>query len=436
VSRPAQSRKGRTLLAIVLLVLASFGALSGAAFWAGVNLDAKAKSLGDHLENASRVGLVTRLDDLVVPAQDPKQDALPDLMRAYEIWQGMSHDDQDRLNALASNIVAGRARRTDYVRFARATAGATDMMDALRLASAKDECSVQQAEAWNSPEHRQFAQFVRKGVRMIAAEAVSAGLAGNLVRAEALLVGATRLTHHLGAQSSVGPLLRQTAAELEVQRALIRIVNANRDLPLATAQLIRRQQDRLGPMPSIARGLSGELALVLAALDDEEHTGLDRVPGGPFFRDIAKAGVTEIWVRHFRKLPNDPTDLNGAERVLIGMGREGEDTAFYGQYVLGYESVVPRLRDVLTRRRLALAAARVLELRAADVDLSDPSVIGNLGIDPHSGQQLRVQTNERSLILYSVGRDGVDNGGTPPDGDNPFSDILFVLPHTYPARPR
>jgi hypothetical protein len=187
------------------------------------------------------------------------------------------------------------------------------------------------------------------------------------------------------------------------------------------AALIERFLTLAGPLPTAADMLRGEPALMLHALSDAKRTGLENVPAGAFFADVGKSGALEIWNRYFRKLPDDPYDLNGAEAVLIAMDKEAEDTQFYGRYVDGYDLVVPTLRDQLARRRLAEAA--VLYLKSGQLD--------NLPEDPHSGNPLLVKRTAEQVTIYSVGRDGLDNDAKEREFGQKASlvyDILFRLP--------
>jgi hypothetical protein len=432
VGTTRRSSKGRFILGFIVLGVVSLGGLTGAAFWAGNSLDSKAKRLNANLGAADRLGVATSLQDLRVEAERPEQDAREDLLEAYDAWRALSEKERNELSYLSQVVVSGSARAGQYSRFYRRITALPELMEPVRRASVKNEYSIETPEPWNDTEGKAYAQFVREAVRLVGAQAVMYGRFGSLPEAEAYLAGSARLIRHLGAQASFSPMLRRCSAEIEIQRAAMRIAQANSEKTDLVAGMLRRQQLRFGPMPSATDVMRGELALVLHHLGDAEKTGLQKVPAGHFFEDVAKSGVAEIWTRHYRKLPHNPYDQNGAERVLIAMTKEAEETPFYGQYINGYDRMMPMLRDTLTRRRLALLAARALELRAEGKPIEDGSVIGRDGIDPWSGEPLKVKDLvNRTLLLYSVGRDMRDDGGKEREtGENasPFYDIRFRLP--------
>ena len=56
-----------------------------------------------------------------------------------------------------------------------------------------------------------------------------------------------------------------------------------------------------------------------------------------------------------------------------------------------------------------------------------PEWILTVPLDPFDGKPLRMKRTERGLIVYSIGPDGNDDGGTPFDSEKKTGDITFTL---------
>jgi hypothetical protein len=86
---------------------------------------------------------------------------------------------------------------------------------------------------------------------------------------------------------------------------------------------------------------------------------------------------------------------------------------------------------------LALAAAAHQAARGAypvDGSALVPEFIARVPMDPFSGEPLRLLPQEGGLIIYSVGPNGVDDGGAELDLVRKSGDLTFVLGSAYAAR--
>jgi hypothetical protein len=412
---------------VIALAFGSCGVLGGFAFWFGTSLDAKARNLHSLLSEAHAAGIYTEVSDLIVQAP-PDEDAWPEIEAGYSEWRKLPKSDRNLVLGIARGIFYNRNEDVAIERLNALEAKAPAVFERLRAAGARSECSVQKPELWRDRATMAKWDYVREGIRLLACQAILAEKSGRRGEVESLLIEASRLVRFLGAQRSYLPLTQQCAGELELQRALTRIIYLRAQDPSSTAALIRREQERLGPMVSARDVLTGDLALVNASLNDPKENGMENIPGEPMFADAAQAGVTEIWTHFYRQLPTDPEDLNGAEKVLMQMSKTGEQTPLYGRYVKNYEYTVPLFRDVLARRRLADMAATILESRAAGKgDAVDPSKF----VDPDSGEPMKMIRRDHELVLYSYGRDMKDNHGKEREYGRDASlvyDVLLRLP--------
>lgn len=106
--------------------------------------------------------------------------------------------------------------------------------------------------------------------------------------------------------------------------------------------------------------------------------------------------------------------------------------------------IVPALNKVIlrsvqaeARRRLAQLGLALTRHRArhdgalpASLDALDPSLIPGIPIDPYTGKPLLLKVGPTTWTLYSVGPDGVDDGGKPLDPDAGLEgkgDLIFTL---------
>jgi hypothetical protein len=131
----------------------------------------------------------------------------------------------------------------------------------------------------------------------------------------------------------------------------------------------------------------------------------------PTYLTLATHRVAEV------RLP--PPDQAAAERAFAAEVRALPKQAIFTRLLL---PAVEKL-GVAERRRLAvlrctavcLAAERFRKARAAwpeSLDKLVPAQLAAVPLDPFDGQPLRYRRTEDGVVVYSVGPDGEDNGGT------------------------
>lgn len=85
-------------------------------------------------------------------------------------------------------------------------------------------------------------------------------------------------------------------------------------------------------------------------------------------------------------------------------------------------------------RRLAEIALAMCRYRAKNgkypenLDILVPDFIAFVPLDPFDGKPMRLKQTEGELIIYSIGPDGIDNGGAAYDKETKKGDIIFELP--------
>jgi hypothetical protein len=116
-------------------------------------------------------------------------------------------------------------------------------------------------------------------------------------------------------------------------------------------------------------------------------------------------------------MPSDDNDLETYGRVLLAMDKDiFADDSLTGR-VIG--RLWPDLTDLvgqgktsLAKRRVLQVAVRLLQIRLAEGQ--QPNALpdfGEITVDPVTLKLLRYMKTKRGFILYSVGGDGIDDGG-------------------------
>ncbi len=195
----------------------------------------------------------------------------------------------------------------------------------------------------------------------------------------------------------------------------------------------------LGPVPSIKHALAGEIVLEQAIIGHAQETfaksinpanvpGIVKLAHFAAVRDAMQAANLQYWRELYGRIPNDPTDAMSASDAL----RQGDATIRHtNDWRLGFtREATPSFlmvaeavgRQVAERRALvALATYMTRESKGTITDwsLGRPTDL----VDPFSGGPLKViQKPHGGIIVYSVGVNGIDDGGSPTD------DIVAAYP--------
>ena len=405
----------------------------GAGGWVMKTVAERAGGLPSVSQRARSLGLAVTVDDLRRKVE-PDRDALPAVLRAGHALAAL--DDSADIYRLGDTILSFEASDAQKARLWAAIRRAEPILRPLREASQYPDMSVPEPEIRFDPRPQPPGDILNFGVLMFASEALLAGERGDLVRArQALRLGRGLLP--LIAAEKTYPLFRTRCwAEIRLQRALVRVVQENIRRPEAVAML-RDFQGELGPLPSVRAALAGDLALSLDAIARRKEEDVEQLPLADAFKDMGRSDVIEIFIRAVERLPQDPGDFAAIDKVLNQMEDEADEAPIYGGYAKGYRSILHALKDVITRRRLAVVTLAMLDrVRQGDIPKELPD-LGAEGIDPHSGEPFRLKRVNDRLIVYSVGRDGLDDDGRehPPKRLGVQTrDVIFAIPLSAPKR--
>jgi len=199
------------------------------------------------------------------------------------------------------------------------------------------------------------------------------------------------------------------------------------------SQLFERTIDR----PAFGHTLAGERAAVLGAI--ETIVGTSR--GAALFNAITGIGDADRlgYLRVMDQLMKQAEDPLGQ---AVDINAMIEDVP---SYCMATRTMGPAMRASLLTERQSDAATQTLLVGLAAkryqlahdtlperLDLLVPDYLDAVPADPFDGKPLRYKLTDTGVIVYSVGKDGVDNGGKELDVRGQRfqagTDIVFIIP--------
>jgi len=267
-------------------------------------------------------------------------------------------------------------------------------------------------------------------------------------------------TEHLAA--SIG-LVRSLRNEPGIISQLVRM-SCIESTQSALEQTMARVQLRPAQRAELAALFKAEErteTLVRAAAGERCNIDGSYLAGGPLYRELTEKVpfLGELWLRlsggavesrlfclrwltrgvGVARLPlNQRFEASrrvSAELEAACTGKSSGDT-FIGQVMLGmlapaYDRLVCQDMSCFARLRAARTALAVEGFREAEgrlpqsLDELVPKHLDTVPLDPFDGKPLRFKKREKGYVVYSIGEDGVDNGGAPVEeaegADVPFA---------------
>jgi hypothetical protein len=231
--------------------------------------------------------------------------------------------------------------------------------------------------------------------------------------------------------SMIGMLV-QIAVEGASERVLDRLIDAHsQDRAFLTAA--KRLHDGFGPLANFRRAMMGELIIgrigiatlksprEFTAMDDEvKPTAFETAFfQSPIVHDAFDAKLLHFYRWLINHIPSDPSQWEAAEQASKNTGKlveEDHSLANYLNQILFpvFSQAAEAIGTMQTRRNLTDTALRLLQQRAETGKL--PKFLPHYGataVDPFSKNPLIYRREGAGFILYGVGQDRIDNGGTP-----------------------
>lgn len=174
--------------------------------------------------------------------------------------------------------------------------------------------------------------------------------------------------------------------------------------------------------------LRREVLAIVTFLRNQEHwerTAANRKPedlrlDGPPATEEGRAKLTawlEAWTPILRQANGRQPDFGRLEHDLIKTAAEAEkdqrpEAALNRELFSAYPELFDLLRTAVANQVLLQELAKVVSFQRTNgrfpARLSD---LGNPALDPFTGAPLKYRVRENGVILFSVGRDGQDDGG-------------------------
>lgn len=232
---------------------------------------------------------------------------------------------------------------------------------------------------------------------------------------------------------------------------------AFRETELAAMQMAVSKAD---DMDSAARGFIGERAFFISGLSDPDGFGLmaasrltppsgvEEIISEVFVQPLAR--LSGFWQRDLRfgidalstniawaRLP-DPQRVHATTNwsAIIAQAKSG----YYimtGMLLPAMEKFIARDVNHRAQARTALVALAIERFRLAnngklpsELPSLIPAYLEKVPIDPFDGQPLRYKRTDKGYMVYSIGPDGVDDGGIEgPAGPKPKAlwDVTFIV---------
>jgi hypothetical protein len=178
----------------------------------------------------------------------------------------------------------------------------------------------------------------------------------------------------------------------------------------------------VAPAPPDYRGLDERIA---RTSDDELRKAVSLISA--YFGDLVKLGGQPV-IEQLRSMPEIKTYAPGTDDlsdVIRGLASPLDSA------IRAFGRNLATIRA--TQGLVALRRWRLTHEGQLPESLSQATEAAGLDplIDPYDGQPLRMATVDGRAVVYSVGRDGVDDGGrVDSENDNKPGDLIFTLPNS------
>lgn len=413
-----------------------------------------AETLPGLLAQAEKEGIPLKWEQLD-PHLLPENNAAPLYVQASEKFVKLPGQAAIDQNLFPVEGDAGAAKRREALK------ACAEILPLLEIASKRPHCFFERdwSQTWLEGAYGNSARQLKSLIKLACAQAEWDARAARMDSCFAWLqVGAT-ISRHMGEEPSMMGWMMQSSMEEIVVNSMQRVVKPSR-ISLPQVDLLRKIVGTLNATPEL--GLRGEFLARFRLYDDidkifEQFPPQDRwesyaeaLPWSQptiYFsrraflptlqdRDLVtrafQARLLGRWIPFFRAVEaarGDHKKLAAATETLgmaISNGTHRMDRAEDQMNALdGY--IGGTLRQDLTRHRQSRQMLDVLAFRARTGRLpKDLREAGTPQFDPFDGALLRYRPQGDGFVIYSVGENGVDEGGMPQRGYQ--GDILFQLP--------
>lgn len=285
---------------------------------------------------------------------------------------------------------------------------------------------------------------IKLGVRLLVARGDMRLRQGEIPEAFEDFQAAGRLTQLASQEPTVIASLEavagQSVIEAELERAIWRLGRRPDLFPKIEAVI-----QSFGQIEDMRHSLRGEIVLsrvALLTMGRGRYRDMFPSPAAPmtltfgryqFGRDLFDAYAIRYWRELWNSLPADPNDTRGAYLAMKQAERHlAHQQAWPYAYIKAASPTLSGAAQIisseLARRRVLLACAYLLSVGGTRPPAG--------AIDPFTGKALKVVSKSGRLVVYSVGPDGDDNGGTRRTYSNIDERYDIVAEYPHPPIPK
>ena len=371
----------------------------------------------------------------------------PELAGQYQRW-----------GIISSQIIEGKASAGD-IELARGWLGhEQDVLGAYRNAAAFPHVFFDRDYTFAAATNLSEYGPMREGANQLLLEAALGLKDGNFELARKDLIAASRISVHIGED----PPLIAGLVQAGLQSSIYRVANAilaTRCKDARALQLVDDVLDQLGEPLPFSKMLRFE-SLLPAQIPEAAQLSLVKDPrvwseenqaSGPDYRMLAVPGVGAAVARLVLEGERHQMEIAlrqgdnyvGLVSDLAALGKRQHDSGLIGRLAdsfTGFFAETPLiLADLAAKRRLLAQGLKVAKVHAKTGEwLSGLPLSGKYAIDPHSNQPLKWASDSSGFLVWSVGRNRLDDGGfelsrqsTGVDTSRP-DDISIRVGHPFP----
>lgn len=269
---------------------------------------------------------------------------------------------------------------------------------------------------------------MKGGAKLLAWRAIDAAKRGDTSGAIRDLTAGLRMAAHAGKDPTVIAMLVQIALDKICLQATWRVVNIRHDA--ATLDRVKRMLDGIEPFQSYQRAIGGEIVMerigcrnLARYVQDEKNSDwispYNQFPFSMLVRDPAFRRAVEAKVVHNHVLAYQAT-LGGKtwkeikpgwDRMTNQVQADHSLEGFIANYMVLEQLIDPPATDAAYRNILKTAVAILsIHAKTGHFPASLPGM-GSDSVDPFTDRPLGYKITADGFKIYSIDRDGVDDGG-------------------------
>jgi hypothetical protein len=439
--------------AAIVLVAAFLGYLGVRFFQFKGEWSTAAASLPDVLARAKTAGVPLELSDIGLDREVPdSENAAPNYRKAIAALEAISPTEraelaetlmQARWKTGAINTEAGSARKR-----------VQPILNHVLEAASKPKLDF--GRDWNLGFEVTFPEYapMKEIAKLLSYDALLEANSGNIERALDKLEACMRMGHHVSQEPTLVSMLVHMAFD-SIASHHIKILVSKRSNSAADLTAIENMLKRIPAVPSFKRAVAGEIVGVrkgvarLRSLRQFENLGDGAHPTAEAstelkpplgisietFRAAIDARNLEFWARMYSKVDDSAPDQSGRQLDLVAKEYEDSGDTTYKVASIFLPVFAPAGDAILRDRTLRLlnqTKIDILQYRLATGKYPTSLVVlGPKPIDPFDKGPLRYRQTSNGFILYSIGRNRVDDGGVAKDPTGKQATLDEVVEHPF-----